>query len=725
MTIPFDPTGKSLYNKIIGESKSVSLIPGRTHLFVVPLKGPFFSESLVIKYTPVSGAERVLTEGVDYALGFQFAEATRRVNAPIYAAIEFNDLTLNGSVTYSYQSIGSDYETSSVTIASIESTSLADPVFTTWESVTSMPIVPVVDFPWTSVNITNVQRAVEELAKVGIVAHLRPAFLPEPDETVFVPTAQEVGLGQVPNYPPATLQQALDGTSDASLMTPVKTAAAVQAEVIRQLADIGYLVPVDYAGGINITNSKFTVNVDDEVYVIKDSSLPHTTSGVWSTDSVHFDLFQNAKKEKWVKTYVTVAGTESTNPLLGKIFNIDVEHDSRITPQLILNDLTYLQYGVDYKISNDKLYVSFPVGTGDRLVLHTKRSLLSLSRDKAINKVFVVAGGAVTFPLGDIGIDPDNLRVTLNGINVLNAQTSDYSITGSTLTVAYPIANGDVIEVENIDSAVVGGSSGSVSLDSPAFTGVPTAPTAATVTNNTQLATTAFVQNVAATKAATVHTHAAYAPINSPAFTGVPTAPTVSFSTATDQLATTNFVHGLVALSRPSAPGTVQRVVAESTTYKLVDYSNGINVWDATNPAHPTYATATATQAGGARVVHFMDVEGAGEQVVLDINAKIGGVVADLDRALSIYLIPKNNAGYDMSTVATYVISYRSECPVIGSSGNDVYFSRKLVFDAPASETGIFAVGIYLVYRTSPAEYEALDYSVWHADGSVVATVVN
>jgi hypothetical protein len=58
---------------------------------------------------------------------------------------------------------------------------------------------------------------------------------------------------------------------------------------------------------------------------------------------------------------------------------------------------------------------------------------------------------------------------------------------------------------------------------SPAFTGIPTAPTPATGTATTQLATTAFVTN-------------------SPAFAGVPTAPTAAAGTSTTQLATTAFV---------------------------------------------------------------------------------------------------------------------------------------------------------------------------------------
>jgi hypothetical protein len=77
---------------------------------------------------------------------------------------------------------------------------------------------------------------------------------------------------------------------------------------------------------------------------------------------------------------------------------------------------------------------------------------------------------------------------------------------------------------------------------SPAFTGVPTAPTASSSTNTTQLSTTAFVQNNKI----------------SPAFTGVPTAPTASDLTNTTQLATTAFVQNqLSSASGFSSAGTI------------------------------------------------------------------------------------------------------------------------------------------------------------------------
>jgi hypothetical protein len=70
---------------------------------------------------------------------------------------------------------------------------------------------------------------------------------------------------------------------------------------------------------------------------------------------------------------------------------------------------------------------------------------------------------------------------------------------------------------------------GLATLNSPAFTGVPTAPTAAPGTNTTQIATTAFVET-------------GYAKLASPAFTGNPTAPTQASGTSDTTIATTAFV---------------------------------------------------------------------------------------------------------------------------------------------------------------------------------------
>lgn len=97
-------------------------------------------------------------------------------------------------------------------------------------------------------------------------------------------------------------------------------------------------------------------------------------------------------------------------------------------------------------------------------------------------------------------------------------------------------------------------------LSNTALTGVPTAPTAAPGTSTTQLATTAFVQGygvssfmsrtgVVTLSSADVSA-AGGALVASPAFTGTPSAPTAAPGTNTTQLATTQFVTAaLVAVS--------------------------------------------------------------------------------------------------------------------------------------------------------------------------------
>ncbi|PTE19391.1 hypothetical protein C5F48_23175 [Cereibacter changlensis JA139] len=104
-------------------------------------------------------------------------------------------------------------------------------------------------------------------------------------------------------------------------------------------------------------------------------------------------------------------------------------------------------------------------------------------------------------------------------------------------------------------------------LASPAFTGTPTAPTAAVATNTTQIATTAFVQakvaalvNASPAALDTLYELAAAlgndpnfattvtnaiaqkAPLASPGFTGAPTAPTPAAGENSPQIATTEWV---------------------------------------------------------------------------------------------------------------------------------------------------------------------------------------
>lgn len=94
-------------------------------------------------------------------------------------------------------------------------------------------------------------------------------------------------------------------------------------------------------------------------------------------------------------------------------------------------------------------------------------------------------------------------------------------------------------------------------IASPAFTGTPTAPTAAPLTDNTQVATTAYADlAVGVEKTRALAAEALLAPLASPALTGTPTAPTAAADTNTTQVATTAFVIGQAGTATPIVDGT-------------------------------------------------------------------------------------------------------------------------------------------------------------------------
>jgi len=80
-------------------------------------------------------------------------------------------------------------------------------------------------------------------------------------------------------------------------------------------------------------------------------------------------------------------------------------------------------------------------------------------------------------------------------------------------------------------------------IASPAFTGIPTAPTATAGTNTTQLSTTAFVTTAINNFSTTVtNALALKAPLASPTFTGAPAAPTPDVGNNSTRVATTEYV---------------------------------------------------------------------------------------------------------------------------------------------------------------------------------------
>lgn len=174
------------------------------------------------------------------------------------------------------------------------------------------------------------------------------------------------------------------------------------------------------------------------------------------------------------------------------------------------------------------------------------------------------AGGTVNALTATI---PSNFTSIPNGMQIIllasgaNTGPATLQLTlGSTVTSALPIIKGNnsplvggdiplagypltLIYSSTLSAWVITDIAVNLSpyalLNSPAFTGTPTAPTPAINNNSTDIATTAYVQNNLAN----------YAPIFSPTLTGTPNAPTPTTGDNSTRIATTAFVQNEIAQS--------------------------------------------------------------------------------------------------------------------------------------------------------------------------------
>lgn len=166
-----------------------------------------------------------------------------------------------------------------------------------------------------------------------------------------------------------------------------------------------------------------------------------------------------------------------------------------------------------------------------------------------INKAVSSIADITTRNLSDLTQNATNRTVTDTEKTTWNAKETT---TGSQAKVDTHAA--DTVKHITADERAVWNAK--ANIDSPALTGVPTAPTASAGTNTTQLATTAFVATAIAGKANSA----------SPSLTGTPTAPTAADTVNNTQLATTAYVTnrtGALSGLQTSAKGNLVAAINE------------------------------------------------------------------------------------------------------------------------------------------------------------------
>jgi hypothetical protein len=458
MSIALDTTGDNLQNMIIGESMTFARVATNPFHVLTPLSGPFFAQTMYIRFTPTSGTPRTLIENVDYKLGYIYKAATDACNRMICGGVYFLDLSLAGTITYTCQVLGGSYAIPLATANIVHALEMRDPEVTTWEQVCTARAMALAAFPVVThqfLRDANVDydALVRSLEQAGLTVHLRPSFLPTPDQIAFIPSKAEVGLGNVQNYPMATQAQAAAGVLDNVYLTPKGAALTAQAVVLQQMAQQGYKVAVPYAALLTVSDPLQQYSYLGDVYTPKASMVPFTTSGTF--ESTKFQLVSSITRDAWTETSISIVGTEtldaSGNRVLTTGLNLLCATDSRA----VLNDLLELVPGLDYYLTPTKLVVCRPTGPNDVIILHTRAMKSRVADPVPYYKSFSVTNAQVL----DYALDPlDNidwkdLQFRLNDMIVMSWIKGDYTVTGNSVHIAYPLALGDVVEVLSRDCA--------------------------------------------------------------------------------------------------------------------------------------------------------------------------------------------------------------------------------------------------------------------------------
>lgn len=226
-TYPFDGTGINPANRITNEAKALTIVNFRDYHYLVPGFAPFYAEGLEISYRANPGESFVtLTEGIDYYPALQFIGASRATSKPVYGAISFNSLSLEGEILLSYNTVGGEWTLALSALTELITNIIYNPRTTTWEQVVNVPDhFPPLAHAWELSDMVGQAEILAELdaieqailnrdSSADLLNHLSDFNNPHRTDK------NQVGLGRVLNFPPASIAEAVAGINPELYVTP-------------------------------------------------------------------------------------------------------------------------------------------------------------------------------------------------------------------------------------------------------------------------------------------------------------------------------------------------------------------------------------------------------------------------------------------------------------------------------------------------------------------------
>lgn len=211
---PLDLTGVAASNLIQNEIHAVSEVNAATYRIIIPVLAPFYLHNLALEHVDQGGTVTPLNEGVDYYLVLPYMAATRSTGQQIYGGISIINEYANGTIRLvSYQTLGGLWCADAAYVYGKLLLSQFNKRTTWWDSITNVQQL----FPATD-HATPMDQVVGHLEMIAKMEEIRAAILSTPNVTpgLFAAhllqttgnphgvTKEEVGLGNVQDYPQAT-----------------------------------------------------------------------------------------------------------------------------------------------------------------------------------------------------------------------------------------------------------------------------------------------------------------------------------------------------------------------------------------------------------------------------------------------------------------------------------------------------------------------------------------
>ncbi|MBD9501962.1 phage tail protein [Pseudomonas sp. PDM17] len=330
---------------------------------------------------------------------------------------------------------------------------------------------------------------------------------------------------------------------------------------ITQLAvgDGGGDVPAPDASRTQLVNevrraplNRLSVDPANSAQIIAEQVIPEDVGGWWIREMGLYDeagaLIAYANCAPSYKPQLAEGSGRTQTVRIVLIVSNAASVELKIDPSVVLATREYVDNSIVTALNRLDYKQSVRAAT---------TASVTLSGLQTVDGVALAAGDRVLVKNQTSAVD-NGLYVVAAGVwkRAIDADESSEVTPGLTVTVESGTAQADSVWQLVTDGVIVLGTTalafqnitnGLAKLASPAFSGVPTAPTAAVGSNTQQLATTAFTQAAIAPLAA----------VASPAFTGTPTAPTASAGSNTQQLATTAFVQAAGSAIIGAAPSSL------------------------------------------------------------------------------------------------------------------------------------------------------------------------